>query len=74
LPKNQEEHTGPLHRLTKKTQALVSPWNSKLSVRDKKYEGYSNLKGTHEQAKKKTLREQENKMARGLEEEYILNL
>jgi hypothetical protein len=58
----------------RKTQAPVSPWNSKLSVRDKKYEGYSNLKGTHEQAKKRTLREQENKMARGLEEEYILNL
>lgn len=44
------------------------------AIRDKKYEGYSNLKGTHEQAQKKTLRQRENELARGLEEEYILNM
>lgn len=29
-------------------------------IRDKKYEGFSNLKGSHEQLQKKTLRQQEN--------------
>lgn len=59
----------------KRKQAQVSITHFKpSSVRDKKYEGYSNLKGTHEQAKKKLLREQENKMAKNLEEEYILNM
>lgn len=43
-------------------------------IRDKKYEGYSNLKGSHEQMQKKTLRQQENQLAKGLEEEYILNM
>jgi hypothetical protein len=44
------------------------------AIRDRKYEGYSNLKGAHEQMQKKTQRQQENKMAKGLEEEYILNM
>eukprot|EP00347_Sterkiella_histriomuscorum_P000015 403377510 len=43
-------------------------------LRDKKYEGYSNLKGTHEQAQKKTQRLQDNQLAKNLEEEYILNM
>eukprot|EP00347_Sterkiella_histriomuscorum_P023278 403335260 len=43
-------------------------------LRDKKYEGYSNLKASHEQQQKKTLRQKENILAKGLEEEYILNM
>lgn len=43
-------------------------------VRDKKFEGYSNLKGSHEQQQKKTQRLQDNQLAKNLEEEYILNM
>ena len=43
-------------------------------TRDKKFEGYSNLKASHEQQQKKTLKQQENMLAKNLEEEYILNL
>lgn len=43
-------------------------------LRDKKFEGYSNLKGSHEQMQKKTQRAQENQLAKNLEEEYILNM
>jgi hypothetical protein len=42
--------------------------------RDKKYEGYSNLKGSHEQQQKKTQKMAENQLTKGLEEEYILNM
>ena len=43
-------------------------------LRDKKYEGYSNLRGAHDQLYKKSLRNQENLQVKGLEEEYILNM
>jgi hypothetical protein len=42
--------------------------------RDKKFEGYSNLKGSHEMQQKKTQKQAENQIAKNLEEEYILNL
>ena len=43
-------------------------------IRDKKYEGYSNLKGSHEMQQKKSMKLKENQLAKGLEEEYILNM
>ena len=43
-------------------------------ARDKKFEGYSNLKGIDEQQKKKIAKGKMGEMAKGLEEEYILNL
>ena len=42
--------------------------------RDKKFEGYSNLKGAHEQQQKRIQKGAQSEMAKGLEEEYILNL
>ena len=42
--------------------------------RDKKFEGYSNLKGAHDQQQKRIQKGAQNEMAKGLEEEYILNL
>ena len=44
------------------------------SGRDKKYEGYSNLKGAHDQQEQKRQKSAANEMNKGLEEEYILNL
>lgn len=41
---------------------------------DKKFEGYSNLKGAHESQQRKTQRAQDNQTAKNLEEEYILNM
>ena len=41
---------------------------------DKKFEGYSNLKGAHEQQQKRIQKSAQNEMTKGLEEEYILNL
>jgi hypothetical protein len=43
-------------------------------VRDKKFEGYSNLKGAHEQHSKKVQKNAQNEMNKSLEEKYILNL
>ncbi len=43
-------------------------------MRDKKFEGYSNLKASHELQQKKTQKQAENQIAKNLEEEYILNL
>jgi len=43
-------------------------------IRDKKFEGYSNLKGSHEMQQKRTQRQAENHTAKNLEEEYILNM
>ncbi len=43
-------------------------------LRDKKFEGYSNLKGSHEMQQKKTQRQAENQLAKNLEEEYIFNM
>jgi hypothetical protein len=41
---------------------------------DKKFEGYSNLKGAHDQQQKRIQKGAQSEMAKGLEEEYILNL
>ena len=41
---------------------------------DKKFEGYSNLKGAHDQQQKKIQKNAQSEMTKGLEEEYILNL
>ena len=41
---------------------------------DKKFEGYSNLKGAHDQQQKKIQKGQQQEVTKGLEEEYILNL
>ena len=41
---------------------------------DKKFEGYSNLKGAHDQQQKKIQRGAQQEMTKGLEDEYILNL
>ena len=43
-------------------------------IRDKKFEGYSNLKGSHEMQQKKTQRQAGNQLAKNFEEEYILNM
>jgi len=44
------------------------------SGRDKKFEGYSNLKGAHDQQQQRIQKSAQNEMNKGLEEEYILNL
>lgn len=44
------------------------------AIRDKKFEGYSNLKGSHEMQQKRTHKQNENQVAKHLEEEYILNM
>jgi len=43
-------------------------------IADKKFEGYSNLKGAHDQQQKKIQKGAHAEMTKGLEEEYILNL
>lgn len=43
-------------------------------LRDKKFEGYSNLKGAHDKQQKRIQKSAQGEMAKGLEEEYILNL
>jgi len=48
--------------------------SEKGGPRDKKFEGYSNLKGSHELQQKKTQKQADNQTAKNLEEEYILNL
>ena len=48
--------------------------NTDAGLRDKKFEGYSNLKGAHDQQQKRIQKGQVGEMARGLEEEFILNL
>ena len=47
---------------------------AETGLRDKKFEGYSDLKGAHDQQVKKAMKGKANEMAKGLEEEYILNL
>ena len=41
---------------------------------DKKFEGYSNLKGAHDQQQKRIQKGAQSELTKGLEEEYILNL
>jgi hypothetical protein len=43
-------------------------------VTDKKFEGYSNLKGAHDQQQKRIQKGAQQEATKGLEEEYILNL
>ena len=43
-------------------------------LRDKKFEGYSNLKGAHDQQQKRIAKNKENEMNKSLEDKYILNL
>ncbi|CDW78218.1 UNKNOWN [Stylonychia lemnae] len=71
-----------VNHLSGKRQSVSGYWASsnvdeeekQPGLRDKKYEGYSNLKGSHEQLQKKSMRKQENQLAKNLEEEYILNM
>ena len=42
--------------------------------RDKKFEGYSNLKGARDQQQQRAQKSAQNELNKGLEEEYILNL
>ena len=48
--------------------------SEKGGPRDKKFEGYSNLKGSHELEKKRGNRQKDSEVAKHLEEEYILNM
>lgn len=48
--------------------------NADAGLVDKKFEGYSNLKGAHDQQQKRIQKGAQSEMAKGLEEEYILNL
>ena len=43
-------------------------------ARDKKFEGYSNLKGTHEQQQKRLQRKAADDLTNELQKEYIINL
>ena len=43
-------------------------------ARDKKYEGYSNLKGANDQKQRKIQKNAAKEASSGLEDEYILNL
>ena len=48
--------------------------NQDAGAVDKKFEGYSNLKGAHDKQQKRIQKGAQSEMAKGLEEEYILNL
>ena len=56
----------------KKNNVMFSSQDA--GVKDKKFEGYSNLKGTHDQQQKRIQKGAQNEMTKDLEEEYILNL
>lgn len=57
-----------------KKQNSVIFASADAGLRDKKFEGYSNLKGAHDQQQKRIHKSAQNEMNKGLEEKYILNL
>lgn len=57
-----------------KSNSRVMFQSADAGATDKKFEGYSNLKGAHDQQQKKIQRGAQQEMTKGLEEEYILNL